>query len=119
MVENHIVTREAMEFWLEAMGHVVQSVTSVQEAMAILPEANADVLISDISLPDGTGWDLMHDLQLPSPLYAIAMSGLGAPELESKSLAAGFRHHLTKPFDPDKLAAMLDEAQDERGRVKV
>ncbi len=48
-----------------------------------------------------------------APQFAVAMSGLGRDTDEERSRAAGFRHHLIKPFDPDKLEHMLHEAEKE------
>lgn len=99
---------------LAVMGHEVRSAASMHEALDQLPEANPDVLVSDIGLPDGDGWELMRRLELPHPVYAIAMSGYGMAEDREQSAAAGFRHHLVKPMDIEKLESLLDEAARER-----
>jgi CheY-like chemotaxis protein len=43
------------------------------------------------------------------------MSGFGMNSDRAKSRAAGYRHHLLKPFDPDELEVMLEEAAEELG----
>ncbi len=96
--------------YLEMLGHTVQSADSMTKALATLPLADCDVLISDIGLPDGDGWLLMHHLQLSRPVYAVAMSGFGMGADQLKSKEAGFRHHLLKPIDPNQLDAVLEEA---------
>ena len=113
MVENHPDTLKYLTMYLETMGHTVVSARTVKEALAALPEAHCSVLISDIGLPDGNGWDLLKSASLEHPVYAIAMSGFGMNADRAKSRAAGFRHHLLKPFDPDQLDAMLEEAAQE------
>lgn len=110
IVENHPDTLKYLRMYLETLGHAVASARTMTEALQALPEANADVLISDIGLPDGNGWDLLRDAHLPRPLYAIAMSGLGMNADRVRSQAAGYRHHLLKPFSPDALDGLLDEA---------
>ena len=74
--------------------------------------AEYDVLISDIGLPDGSGWELLPQAQARSnrPIFAIAMSGFGLSADHERSRQAGFRHHLLKPFRPDELNGMLQEA---------
>ncbi|MGA9836688.1 MAG: ATP-binding protein [Gemmatimonadaceae bacterium] len=62
LVEDHADSREFMQALLESDGHTVQTVTCVEEAMARLGEAGEspyDVLVTDIGLPDGSGWDLV------------------------------------------------------------
>ncbi len=110
VVENHPDTLKYLRMYLESMGHSVQVARTVAEALKALPAADCDVLISDIGLPDGDGWDLLRRAQLPRPMYAIAMSGFGMNADHLRSREAGYRHHLLKPFPPDELDVMLAEA---------
>jgi CheY-like chemotaxis protein len=114
LVENHPDTAKFLRMYLEQLGHVVRVAGSVQEALAKLSQANAEVLISDIGLPDGDGWEIMERAGLPPTVYAIAMSGFGAFSDRTRSESAGFRHHLTKPFSPDELDGYLEEALREK-----
>ena len=60
VVEDHLDIREFMQSLLESDGHVVEAVRSVEEARArIAAEGALDVLVTDIGLPDGSGWDLV------------------------------------------------------------
>jgi two-component system CheB/CheR fusion protein len=110
VVENHADTLKYLCLFLEQLGHSVRSARSVAEALATWPEAHCEVLISDIGLPDGDGYELLLKLGPPRPIYAIAMSGFGMNSDRARSRAAGFRHHLLKPFEPDELDPMLEEA---------
>ncbi len=94
VVENHEDTRFLLGLLLEQLGHSVQSVATLQEALAAMDEARYDVLISDIGLPDGNGWDLMTRLGDDRPPYAIAMSGFGMSSDRQRSLNVGYRHAL-------------------------
>ena len=117
LIENHPDTLEYMQMYLEMLGHTVQSADSMTRALAALPTADCDVLISDIGLPDGDGWMLLRHLQLSRPIYAIAMSGFGMGADQLRSQEAGFRHHLLKPIKPEELDAALEEAARERAAV--
>lgn len=110
VVENHPDTLEYLQIYLEEMGHTVESAETVTDALKAFPDKGCDVLISDIGLPDGTGWDLLERLRLSHPVYAIAMSGLGMNADQIRSRAAGFRHHLLKPFPLSELDGLLEEA---------
>ena len=61
LVEDHMDSREFMQALLESDGHRVTTAQGVQEALALLESGRPpfDVLVSDIGLPDGTGWDLI------------------------------------------------------------
>ncbi len=115
IVENHEDTRFLLGLLLEQLGHTVFSAATLNEAVAAMPAAHCDVLISDIGLPDGNGWELIARLGDERPPYAIAMSGFGMSADRQKSLNAGYRHHLLKPVEPDQLEHLLDEAADEIG----
>ena len=64
-------------------------------------------MISDISLPDGSGLELIRDLQRRLPLRAIALSGYGTEEDRSAQPRRGLSEHLTKPVDIDHLLAAV------------
>ena len=115
VVENHEDTRFLLVLLLEQLGHTVFSAPSLGEALAELPSARCDVLISDIGLPDGNGWELMTQLGDERPRYAIAMSGFGMSSDRQRSLGVGYRHHLLKPVEPNQIERLLDEAAAELG----
>lgn len=117
IVENHADTLKWLSIYLEQMGHAVLSARTMAQAVNDFPAARCDVLISDIGLPDGDGWELVRRLREQSSfehIYAIAMSGFGMNSDRLKSEAAGYRQHLLKPFVPDELDAMLEEAAREK-----
>lgn len=116
LVENHEDTRTLLCVMLEALGHRVTAAGTMADALKWLPESGCDVLISDIGLPDGDGWELMRRLQLRHPIYAVAMSGFGMSTDSERSYSVGFRHHLVKPYGVEQLPAILREAALERSR---
>lgn len=112
IVEDHKDSLKFLEIYLKDCGHLVHHAHCAKEALAALSHERPDVLLTDIGLPDGNGWDLMlklrHDKNAPP--YAIAMSGYGMSSDFEKSATAGFRRHLLKPLDPDQLDEALEEA---------
>lgn len=117
VVENHDDTRVLLCILLEQMGHTVKAAASMNEALREIPRSNCDVLISDIGLPDGDGWELMRRLER-RPRYAIAMSGLGMSEDRAQSRDVGFRHHLVKPTGAEQLAEILESVARELKRER-
>ena len=73
VVENHPDTLKYLCLYLEQMGHVVASARSKSESIELLARRPCDVLISDIGLPDGNGWELLQQAPAPKPHYAIAL----------------------------------------------
>jgi CheY-like chemotaxis protein len=113
VVENHADTREFLTFMLQELGHTVMVADSMSRALRDVPAANCDVLISDIGLPDGDGWQLLARLELQKPVYAIAMSGFGMTSDRLRSKAVGYRHHLVKPMGLEQLENILKDAATE------
>ncbi|HEU4679218.1 MAG TPA: response regulator [Terrimicrobiaceae bacterium] len=108
LVENHEDTLKYLTRYLEIQGHEVHGTRSMASAVQALSTSKFDVLISDIGLPDGDGWQLMR--KLDAKPFSIAMSGFGTHSDRQRSLAAGYKHHLTKPFLPEDLDTILAEA---------
>jgi DNA-binding response OmpR family regulator len=116
VVEDHPDTLKYLRLYLEQSGHSVRTAETMAEALGKLSDEPGDVLLSDIGLPDGLGWNLIEEAHLPPSVYAIAMSGFGVGNDRARSTKAGFRHHLTKPFAPDLLDRLLEEATRERAQ---
>lgn len=119
VVEDNADTRRVMVLFLQQLGHVVSTARGMHEGLETLSASPFDVLISDIGLPDGNGWDLLTSINNASSIYSIAMSGFGLNADRARSEAVGYRHHLIKPFDPDRLSGMLDQAARERGEDRA
>jgi DNA-binding response OmpR family regulator len=62
-----------------------------------------DLLVFDLALPDGNGWDLLARVRERCDAPAIALSGYGMDADVRRSAAAGFAAHLTKPLRFDRL----------------
>jgi len=110
LVEDHEDTNRSLTNLLRLRGYQVQSATNVQSALVIGAEDQFDVLISDLGLPDGTGIDVIRGLRTDRPVFGIALTGFGMEDDVRKSQDAGFKHHLVKPIDLNKLDALIQEA---------
>lgn len=100
VVEDHADTALLLARVLSNWGFEVVNVESVAAAMQTAA-GGFDILICDLQLPDGTGWDLMNKLRElgHDDICAIAMSGHAYPRDIARSHEAGFSKHFTKPFD--------------------
>lgn len=115
LVEDHGDTSRVMQRFLAAEGHKVQVAADVATALKLAVEQPFDLLLSDLGLPDGSGFDLMRALRakgLHTP--AIALSGYGQEQDIRQSHEAGFAAHLTKPVSLSKLAEAMAEVVGER-----
>lgn len=92
-----------MSSLLELRGHEVVIANCVADALRLAGELPFDLVLSDVGLPDATGYDLMRELLARSAIRGIALSGWGRSEDIERSLAAGFSEHLIKPVRLDAL----------------
>jgi CheY-like chemotaxis protein len=99
VLDDHEPTRELMEFAIGRMGHRVLCSSSVQEAINLLHTFVFDVMICDLSLPDGCGLDVIRHVPAGQEVCKIVLSGHGEMTDVARSLAAGFDVHLVKPVD--------------------
>jgi len=100
LVEDHGDTARIMSQLLQRQGHRVCTAGDVASALSLASSETLDLLISDLSLPDGNGIDLIGELRARGHTFpAIAISGYGQDQDIQQSRAAGFTAHLIKPVD--------------------
>jgi two-component system CheB/CheR fusion protein len=110
VVEDHANTAEALKKFLKAVGYQVFVATDMASALSLASSIEFDLLLSDIALPDGSGWELLKQLNAERHIRAIAFSAHNLPEDLKRSAEAGFVEHLPKPLSPDKLCAAIERA---------
>ena len=109
VVEDHIDSAELLAELLQNHGHTVRVATTASDAMAIANEQTFDVVVSDVGLPDASGYELMQQLRKRFPIKGIAMTGSGRPSDIEAGRAAGFSVHLTKPVSLRRLQQALED----------
>jgi PAS domain S-box-containing protein len=114
LVEDHAPTRTALERLLQRRDYRVLPAASLAEAQAIAADEKIDLVISDIGLPDGSGYELMAGLRQRYRVKGIALSGYGMEEDVAQSHAAGFIVHLIKPVGVQSLERALAAVADDR-----
>jgi signal transduction histidine kinase len=109
LVEDHEPTRTTLSRLLQRRRYDVSTAASLAEARNQASENDFDFLISDIGLPDGTGFDLMRELRERGGIRGIALTGYGTEKDIDRSREAGFIVHLTKPISAQSLDKALAE----------
>ena len=101
LVEDHHDTARAMARLLNLSGYLVHTANTFAAAIKACDEQQQfDLVISDVGLPDGSGYDLMREmLDRACTTKGIAVSGYGTEKDVEDSLRAGFALHLVKPVE--------------------
>ena len=103
LVEDHVDTARVLAKLLGLSGYAVSTASSVAMALDLAAAGPFDVVVSDVGLPDATGYELMQQLRDRHGLRGIALTGYGMEDDVRRSGEAGFVDHLTKPVDLRKL----------------
>ena len=116
LVEDHGDTAELMRAVLGSQGASVHVAESLAEALAALAEIEFDVLVSDIAMPDGTGYELVELVRERAraagrtPPPAVAVTAFAGGEDRERALAAGFLEYAAKPIEPATLVETIARA---------
>ncbi len=106
VVDDHYDTCLGMKMLLERRGYQITLAHTADQAIEKAQAEKFDLLISDIGLPDRSGYELMKELRSKNSMRGIALSGFGMENDIRQARDAGFSQHLTKPINFDR----LDEA---------
>jgi signal transduction histidine kinase len=103
LVDDHHDTCLGMKRMLERRGYQITIAHSAEQAVEKVRTQEFDLLISDIGLPDRSGYELMREVRVNKRLPGIALSGFGSEEDVNQAKEAGFAEHLTKPINFERL----------------
>ena len=107
VVDSYPDAAESTAVVLRLNGFAARVTLGSGEALAAVRDWTPDVVLLDIPLRDGDGYQLLAELRtvLPHPPLVVVLTGLDG--CEHKSRLAGCDHHLTKPIDPRHLIDLL------------
>ncbi len=109
LVDDNADTLKFLAAILQLRGHQVLTAPDMATSLTFASDAEFDLLVSDIELPDGSGLELMETIRSRRGIPGIAISGFGSHEDIEQSRAAGFALHLTKPIDFRRLEQAIQE----------
>jgi diguanylate cyclase (GGDEF)-like protein len=107
---------------LSNQGFEVSRARSLAEARATLAREASELLLLDVTLPDGNGLDFFAALQAErsgAPLSAIFISARGDTAAKVRALELGGDDYLTKPFDALELGARVESVLRRRAAVAL
>ena len=107
--------QDALDFMtdlLERCGMIVVSATSTEQALAMVRADQPDIIISDIGMPGGDGYQLIQSVRaMPAndggSIPAVALTAFARTEDRTRALRSGFQAHVPKPVDFRELLAVL------------
>jgi signal transduction histidine kinase/DNA-binding response OmpR family regulator len=112
VVDDQPDARDLLATILHLSDAEVQTSGSVTEAINALITWQPEIVITDIAMPNGDGFELIRRIREIEPdgngrLPIIALTANAGAEDRIRVLAAGFQLHLTKPVEPDELVVSV------------
>lgn len=108
VVDDDAHTRQMLGEALQLFGAEVRTAESAAAARKVLGDFSPDVVVSDVGMPQESGYDLIRQLRaLPrergGTTPAIAFTGYSRPEDRERALGAGYQDVVPKPVDLERL----------------
>ena len=103
----------ALKHTLEKMGATVTTMSNGRDAFEVMKRESFDLLLSDIGMPDGDGYELIRRWRTlerergAAPLAALALTAYATSKDRTRCLEAGFQNHVPKPVDRHELLAVI------------
>ena len=123
VVEDEPRVTEVLETYLRRDGFETTICGTVDEALHALRESKPSVMILDVALPDGSGFDVLRESAANGDrVPAIVLTALGEESDRIVGLELGADDYVTKPFSPRELMARIRallRRVDEHGPAKV
>jgi CheY-like chemotaxis protein len=118
IVEDNVDSRETLERYLTRRDYDVAAAGSLRTGIDFLNKGRFDAIISDIALPDGTGYTLIDEARRRGiRALSIAMSGYPYPSNVNEVGVTRFDYHLIKPVNCDDLCSLLKQSRASEGDV--
>ncbi|MBI4627811.1 MAG: sigma-54-dependent Fis family transcriptional regulator, partial [Candidatus Rokubacteria bacterium] len=119
VVDDEKTIADGQRLTLEAEGYDVRTAGSVRAALAAFEDAGPHAAIVDLMLPDGDGLGLTRELKRRDPaLEVVIVTAYGSVRKAMEATkSAGAFYVLEKPFDPDELLGLVENALERRRLV--
>ena len=115
VVDDESEIREGLELLLKTEGYAVSSAETALSGMSRLEERPFDLMLLDVSLPDGNGIEMLKDVHRQDPhLPIVLITAYGSIEMARAAFKSGALDYITKPWSNDELLAQVAQAVESR-----
>lgn len=108
LIEDNEAISEGLKYSFEQNGYSFVSCKTKKEATQYLSDYEPTIIILDISLPDGNGFDLYQSLIKEKGIPTIFLTAMDDEEDVVKGLTLGAEDYMTKPFSSKELMARVN-----------
>lgn len=118
VVDDEVRLRQVLRRIMEADGFVTREAATGRDALAALEAEPADLVLSDLRMPEMDGITLLKELRARHPDTAVVLiTAVADVEVAMSCLALGAMDYLTKPFHLEEVRARVGQAMERRRLV--
>jgi len=118
LVDDDRRVLESMADWLRSQGYDLDTAARYGDALEMLRRKTYDLVLSDVRLGDGDGFDLLEHCRRNWPsTQVILLTGYGTPDGAIEAIRAGAFDYLTKPLIDDELLMSVERALSQRTMI--
>ncbi len=107
VIEDEAAARELTRRALARLPFAVHGASTAAEGLRLARELSPVLILLDLHLPDGSGWDVLAALRQDGALKDTPVMVCTVDDARARALASGACEHLQKPIDRDQLAAAV------------
>ncbi len=115
VVDDQFADRETLKAILEDKGYRVATARDSAEAILMVKERHYDIIFLDVRLPDMNGVETFEQVRKIDPeATVIMMTGCAEEDLVKRAVSAGAYTCIHKPFDMEKVMALVEDVAKEK-----
>ena len=108
IVDDEDPSRDLCRMFIESDGYEVETSDRAEKALALLQFKRFDLVLTDLSMPDMDGVELVKQVRYHHPSTSvIIMTAFGSVSSAVESMRSGAYDYITKPFPRDLLLATI------------
>ena len=119
IVDDDKIILDSLREFLTVEGYEVRTALSANEAVKALNQSPSDLLITDVNMPGGDGFELFHFTRRKAPeTVAIMMTAYGTVQSAVEAIKMGAYDYLTKPIVDDDLLLCVERALNQQRLIR-
>jgi two-component system, cell cycle response regulator len=111
-VDNNAANLDLLRSIFEPFGYTVHVAGNIAQALALAYQEQPDIIISDLHMPDGDGFELLQNVKADPQLHALPFVFLSATTRQGqeyhKALDLGADKFIRRPIEPRRLLAEIE-----------
>jgi len=111
IVDDEESVRDSLNDWFTDDGYYVKCAENAKRALSILESEDFDIVLADLKMPGMDGLEMLKRIKtLKKDAIVIVMTAFATVDTAVKALKDGAYDYVTKPFDPDDLSHLIQNA---------